>query len=109
MNSTCVDDSYIRDRITKLRIEKNVSERQMSADLNKSSGYIQNISSGKSLPKMHEFLSICEYFNITPAEFFNEKLDSTRKQRELMSALEGLEEDDMELLLGLIDAIQREK
>ena len=33
-------------------------------------GYIYNISSGKSLPPMKEFLQICDYFNITPAQFF---------------------------------------
>ena len=61
---------FVRERITQLRLEKGVSEYQMSYDLGRSRGYIYNISSGKSLPPMKEFLQICDYFNITPAQFF---------------------------------------
>ena len=65
---------FFRQRITALRMEKNVSEYQMFYDLGKSRNYIQNISSGKSLPQMETFFSICEYFNITPQEFFDPNL-----------------------------------
>ena len=65
---------YFRKRLTSLRLEKNASEYQMSYDLGKSRNYIQNISSGKSLPQMETFFSICEYFNITPQEFFDPNL-----------------------------------
>ena len=58
---------YVRNRITQLRIQKGVSEYQMSYDLGHSRSYIYNISSGKSLPPMTEFLQICDYFGITPA------------------------------------------
>ena len=57
---------FVRERITQLRLEKGVSEYQMSYDLGRSRGYIYN----KSLPPMKEFLQICDYFNITPAQFF---------------------------------------
>ena len=42
-----VDDKYIRDRITKLRMQKNVSEYKMSLDMGHSAGYIRSITSGK--------------------------------------------------------------
>ena len=66
------DEKFIRERITKLRLNKNVSEYRMSLDLGHSDSYIRNITSGKALPSMSEFLYICEYFNITPKEFFDE-------------------------------------
>ena len=47
-----MDAKYIRDRITELRLKKNVSEYQMSTDLGQNKGYIQAISSGKALPSM---------------------------------------------------------
>ena len=65
-------DKFIRDRITALRIKKNVSEYRMSLDLGHSDSYIRNITSGKALPSMGEFLYICEYFGITPQEFFDD-------------------------------------
>lgn len=60
----------IRSRITQLRLQKNVSEYKMSLELGQSKGYIQSITSGKTLPSMAMFLEICNYFSITPADFF---------------------------------------
>ena len=41
-----MEKKFIGDRITELRIKKNVSEYQMSLDLGKNKSYIQSISSG---------------------------------------------------------------
>ena len=46
---------FVRERITKLRLQKGVSEYKMSYDLGHSCGYINNISSGKVLPSLTEF------------------------------------------------------
>lgn len=62
-------EEYVRNKITQLRLYKGVSEYQMSYDLGHSRGYINNISSGKSLPSLSEFFSICDYFEITPPNF----------------------------------------
>ena len=56
-----MDTQFVRDRITQLRLKKGVSEYQMSYDLGHSRSYVYNISSGKSLPPMAEFLQICKY------------------------------------------------
>ena len=66
-----MDTTFIRDRITELRLQKGVSEYKMSMDLGHSKSYIQSISSGKSLPSLSEFLYICEYFDISPKAFFD--------------------------------------
>ena len=70
-----MDTKFIRDRITQLRLHKGVSEYKMSYDLGHSRSYIYNISSGKSLPPMAEFIEICAYFEITPSQFFDESSD----------------------------------
>lgn len=44
-----MDEKFIAERITELRLKKDISEYQMSLDLGKSKSYIQNISSGRSL------------------------------------------------------------
>lgn len=100
-----MDEKFIRDRITQLRLNKQVSEYQMSYDLGHSRGYINNISSGKALPSMAEFLSICEYFSITPSEFF----DGQKENPELLAAaVRGLEkmcDEDVMLVLKIIERI----
>lgn len=73
-----MDTTFIRDRITELRLQKGVSEYKMSMDLGHSKSYIQSISSGKSLPSLSEFLYICEYFDISPKAFFDTETSDPR-------------------------------
>ena len=103
-----VNESFVRERITQLRLRKGVSEYQMSYDLGHSRGYIYNISSGKALPPMKEFNAICDYFEITPQQFFD---TSSQNPELLQKALEGmrqLSESDMLMLLGLINRLRAE-
>ena len=58
-------------RLTQLRLKHGVSARDMSLSLGQNSGYINNIECGKALPSMSVFLYICDYFHITPQEFFD--------------------------------------
>ena len=100
-------EKFVRDRITQLRLNKGVSEYQMSFDLGHSKGYINNITSGKTLPSMSEFFSICDYFQITPKEFF----DSKHSHPELISVIENevqsLSDEDVFLILSLIKRIKK--
>jgi transcriptional regulator with XRE-family HTH domain len=79
----------------------------MSSDLGHSRSYINNISSGKALPSMNEFFSICEYFNITPAEFFDEELENPELIKKAVKGLKNLNDDDMLLILNHINRLQK--
>lgn len=61
---------FIRERIAKLRTQENISARELGFRLGQSGGYINSIENGNSLPSLRGFLNICEYFQITPHEFF---------------------------------------
>lgn len=96
-------EDFVRERITNLRIKKGVSEYQMSYDLGYSRGYVYNISSGKALPPLKEFFAICDYFEITPQQFFD---DSSKNPELIQKAIEGmkqLDESDMLMLLSWIN------
>ena len=99
--------SFIQERITQLRLQKGVSEYQMSYDLGHSRGYINNISSGKTLPSMSEFLSICEYFSITPSDFFNENISSPTLFNSILKEIEQLNEEDLVLVHSLIKRLSK--
>ena len=94
-----METRYIQERITQLRIEKGVSEYQMSLDLGQSKGYIQSISSGRTMPSMGQFLNICEYLSITPKEFFNAKAESPRLYGEVLKRLKKLEAEDINMVI----------
>lgn len=87
MDKRSFDSKFIADRITRLRMEHNISEYQLSLDLGFSKGYIQAISSGNILPSLGSLYKICEYFEITPAQFFSGKTNDTRLLEDLASAI----------------------
>jgi len=97
-----MDADFVRERITQLRVRKDVSEYKMSYDLGHSRGYINNISSGKTLPSMTEFFAICDYFGISPAEFFDDKCTNPKLSREVAELISKLNEDDLALTLSNI-------
>lgn len=68
-------EELVRNRITQLRLKKDVSEYQMSYDLGHSRDYVYNISSDKSLLPLKKFFEICKYFDIIPQEFFDDTLE----------------------------------
>ncbi len=92
--------AFVRNRITQLRLQKGVSEYKMSYELGHSREYINNISSGKTLPSMAEFFAICEYFGVTPVEFFNEELQTPALMKETQEALARLNPEDLALILA---------
>ncbi len=100
-------EEFIRNRITQLRLKKGVSEYQMSYDLGHSRGYIYNISSGKSLPPLKEFLAICDYFEITPQQFFDTTIQHPELIQKALDGMKELEESDILMLLGIINRLRK--
>lgn len=96
---------FVRNRITQLRLQKGVSEYKMSYDLGHSRGYINNISSGKSLPSMVEFFAICEYFDISPIEFFQSAANDPLLLRQTVEGLENLNREDLAFIQKLTERL----
>ena len=63
---------FVPERIAQLRLQKNVSARDMSLSLGQAANYINSIENRKALPSMQSFFYICEYLGVTPQEFFDE-------------------------------------
>lgn len=100
---------YIRQHITELRMKRNVSEYQMSLDLGQNKNYIQGISSGKALPSMSQFLNICDYFNITPMQFFDTESLHPELVSLILSEMRTLDEEDLTLLLSFAHRMSHSK
>ena len=104
-----MDEQFVRDRITQLRLHKGVSEYKMSYDLGHSRGYVHNISSGKAMPPMKEFFAICEYFELTPQQFFDEGTQNPELIQKAINGMKQLDEKDMLMLLGFINRMLERK
>ena len=92
-------------RIAELRIEKGVSAREMSLSLGQSESYINKIENQRTLPSMMGFIYICDYFEITPQDFFNIKERSPIKYKELQNNIEKLTPKQMEHILFVVQDI----
>ena len=90
---------FVKERITQLRLQKGISEYKMSYDLGHSRGYVNNISSGKALPSMAEFFAICEYFGITPIEFFDPAVKNPQQRNQAADLFSQLSKEDQAMIL----------
>ena len=70
----------------------------MSLELGQNKGYIQGISSGKAMPSMSGFLNICDYFGVTPLEFFDPEIKEASPIRNINEKLKRMTPDDLALL-----------
>ena len=102
-------EKFVRDRITQLRLLKGVSEYQMSYDLGRSRSYVNNISSGKSMPSLTELFCICEYFGISPQAFFDIDHQDPALLETAIKEIRDLPDEDILLILTLIQRIKKKK
>lgn len=92
-------------RLARLRNQLNVSARDMSLSIGQNPGYINNIESGKALPSMSVFFYICEYLNITPAEFFESEVESPEKIRSVTEKLASLDDESLDCIALLVEKL----
>lgn len=90
-----MDEKFVRDRITELRLKADISEYQLSLELGHSKSYIQSISSGRTSPSMTAFFEICSYFDISPLEFFDSDLKSPDQIHHIVDKLKLLPNEDL--------------
>lgn len=94
--------SWFPERIAELRMQKNVSARDMSLSLGQSASYINKIENGHIMPSMAGFLYICEYFNMTPRQFFDVEAHAPVSAREIQRHLERLTPAQTEHILQVV-------
>lgn len=97
---------WFYNRLTNLRIQKGVSARDMSLSLGQSESYINKIENKRTLPSFMGFLYICEYFEITPEEFFSNDT-SPQKTNELFAEIKKLTPDQTEHILQVVKDITK--
>ncbi len=99
-------EEFVR-RLVQLRMNKDVSARDMSLSLGQSPNYINGIENGAGFPSMTVFFYICDYFGITPKEFFDLDVPNPAKMNELTQAAKGLSNEQMEHLIALVKSMKK--
>ena len=95
-------ETFIAQRLAKLRTQKNVSARDMSLSIGQSNNYINNIENGKSLPSIPGLFYICEYLKISPKDFFDDGSTNPALVNELIEQLKPLNDKALESIMSFI-------
>ena len=88
-------------------MNKGVSARDMSLSIGQSQSYINNIENGVNYPSMSTFFYLCQYLGVTPKEFFDVDSNNPVKEKELIEAVRGLKDDQIEHLIALARGLQK--
>ena len=92
-------------RLAQLRLQKDVSARDMSYALGRNNGYINGIETGKSLPSMKMFFEICDYLNLSPKEFFDLETPNPDIVNRLMKYSKTMNEAQLESLTAFLETL----
>lgn len=98
-------EDLIAKRVAQLRGLKGVTAREMSLDIGQNPSYINRIENKKSMPSIQGLYYICEYFKITPAEFFTESNANPTLANELAEKMRTMTPSQLESMKGIIDGI----
>lgn len=96
---------YLRKRIEQLRLEKNISARELSLALGQNPSYINRIENGQALPSFPVFFNICDYFQISPKDFFDTNINNFAHTGELIFEIQKLSGSQIQHVLAIIKDI----
>ena len=98
-------EKFTQDRIARLRMQRNVSARDMSLSLGQNSGYINQIENRKALPSLQGLFYICEYFGITPEQFFDEGTSCPVQLAAVVDDMKKLDDDSLAHIAAIVRKI----
>lgn len=99
-------EDFFIERLTSLGNQKNVSAREMSLALGQNGSYINRIENRLAFPSMQVFFYICEYFQITPEEFFDEKNPAPGKITQITEELKNLDDFQLDTVMSVVRGLQ---
>ena len=102
-------DEFVQKRILNLRLRKDVSAQNMSISLGQNKTYINQIENGKALPSLQGLFYICDYFGITPQEFFDDGNPYPSDLNEVIGNLKKLDSDSLMHLNEVVKDMVRGK
>ena len=100
-------EKYLAERIAKLRTLRNVSARDMSLSIGQNENYINHIENGKSMPSTQVFFYICEYFKISPKDFFDDDLGNPAQIQAVVNDLNALSDKQVASIHEIIKGLKK--
>ena len=102
-----INEENFAERLSQIREAKQVSAREMSLASGQNCSYINRIVNRKAFPSMQCFFYICDYLQITPQEFFDDKSQSPHTLSELTESLKSLSPNQLDLINDIVIEFQK--
>lgn len=102
-------EEFTQNRIAQLRLQKKVSARDMSLSLGQNSSYINQIENHKALPSLQGLFYICEYFGITPQQFFDEDNSAPPLIASLIEDAKNLDVSSLQHIAAIVKELSSKK
>lgn len=102
-------EEFTQNRIAQLRTQKKVSARDMSLSLGQNNSYINQIENHKALPSLQGLFYICEYFGITPQQFFDDGNSDPARIANLIEDVKKLDTTSLEHIAAIVKELTRKK
>lgn len=100
-------EEFTQNRIAELRMQRRVSARDMSLSLGQNGSYINQIENKKSLPSLQGLFYICEYFGVTPQQFFDVGNTYPVQLETLVEDLKKLDAEALNHIAALVKGLVR--
>ena len=104
-----MDKSFIKERYAKIRMAHKISARKLSLELGQSTEYINQIENGNSMPSIEGLFNFCEYFGITPGEFFEEQMQYPVEYKSIINELNKLDVLEVNQIYELLKIINKKR
>lgn len=104
-----MDIDFVRQRITELRIKRDISEYQLSYDVGHSKNYVHNIVTGYSQSSVKELLYLIEALGVRPRDFFDEEADFQNPYlaKQIIDGIKHMDDDDLNAILSIISRLNK--
>ena len=96
------------ERISKLRIDNNLSAKKLSETIGKNPGYINKLEHQKDfLPTIDTLFDILEVCKTTPAEFFYDNPSQYKYDKEIIDLLSSVDNDSKQAVLTMLKKVKK--
>ena len=102
-------EEFTQNRIAQLRLQKNISARDMSLSLGQNGSYINQIENKKSLPSLQGLFYICEFLGITPQQFFDDGNAYPAQLAALVEDLKKLDAKSLEHIAAIVKELVKDE
>lgn len=94
-------EDFFPERLSSLRLKKNVSAREMSLAIGQNGSYINRIENKLALPSLSAFFYICEYLEISPKDFFDVETLNPFLLNEIIAELKVMNDTQLSTMLAV--------